>query len=187
MRRSVLAGSIALVVATGVAVIPPTVATAATCQGAKVAVAQTQGPYYKAGAPARTNITQADTSGTPLILTGRVLDAACRPIAGARLDFWQADGRGRYDNVGYRLRGVQRTDAKGAFRLVTVIPGQYPGRTEHVHVKITPPGGSTFTTQLYFPGSQHNDEDGIFDPAMLVKVASDKPSLMRASYTFRLP
>ena len=81
-------------------------------------------------------------------------------LAPDRLDFWQADGRGRYDNAGYRLRGVQRTDATGAFRLVTVIPGQYPGRTEHVHVKITPPGGSTFTTQLYFPGSAHNDEDG---------------------------
>ena len=68
-----------------------------------------------------------------------------------------------------------------------MIPGQYPGRTEHIHVKITPRGGRTFTTQLYYPGSTHNSEDGIFDPAMLVTVTSNSPKRMQATYRFVLP
>jgi protocatechuate 3,4-dioxygenase beta subunit len=160
---------------------------AVTCGTASNAVAQTAGPYYTPGPPSRRDIAPAGTVGTPLILRGRVLDSSCTPVAGAKVDFWQADGRGVYDNVGYRLRGYQRTDAQGRYRLVTVIPGQYPGRTEHIHVKITPPGGATFTTQLYFPGSPHNDTDGIFSPAMVLRVTTDTPALMRARYAFVLP
>jgi protocatechuate 3,4-dioxygenase beta subunit len=162
-------------------------ANAVTCHGASTAVAQTAGPYYKPGAPSRANITQRGTVGTPLIVAGKVLDSTCRPLAGARLEFWQADGRGRYDNAGYRLRGTQVTNATGAYRLTTVIPGQYPGRTEHIHVRITPRGESPFITQLYFPGSTHNEEDGIYSPAMLLKVVKDAPAQMRAAYTFVLP
>ena len=55
------------------------------------------------------------------------------------------------------------TDANGAFTIETIVPGEYPGRTEHIHVKVTPPGGSTLTTQLYFPGVAGNSSDRIFD------------------------
>jgi protocatechuate 3,4-dioxygenase beta subunit len=183
-RILVVAVSMSLLAVAGPLVVP---AAAATCGGASTAVAQTAGPYYTANPPMRRNITQAGTVGTPLVVTGRVLDSRCRPLAGARVDFWQADGNGVYDNSGYRLRGYQRTDAQGRYRLSTVIPGQYPGRTEHIHVKITPRGGSTFTTQLYFPGSSHNDEDGIYDPAMRLRITTDTPARMRATYTFVLP
>ena len=91
--------------------------------------------------------------GERLIVTGYVLDQDCKPVAGALLDFWQADGEGVYDNEGYRLRGRQYTDAEGRYRLETVIPGEYPGRTEHIHVKAQAPGGRVLTTQLYFPAS----------------------------------
>ena len=62
-------------------------------------------------------------------IVGQVVDAACRPISGALLDFWQSDDRGRYDNQGYLLRGHQYANAKGEFRLDTLVPGEYPGRT----------------------------------------------------------
>jgi protocatechuate 3,4-dioxygenase beta subunit len=109
-------------------------------------------------------------AGTKLSLTGVVSDASCAPISGARVDFWQADAQGNYDNQGYRLRGYQLTDKQGAYRLETVVPGSYPGRTVHIHVKVTPPGGSTLTTQLFEPGVAGNDRDSIYNPALLMKM-----------------
>lgn len=101
--------------------------------------AQSEGPYYSANPPRRSTFVTAKDAGTRLVLSGRVLDRKCRPVVGARVDFWQADGRGVYDNEGYRFRGWQRSSAQGRYRLLTVVPGQYPGRTEHIHVKVTPP------------------------------------------------
>ena len=81
-----------------------------------------------------------------------MLTRACKPLAGALLDFWQADDKGRYDNSGSRLRGHQFTDAEGRYRLRSVVPGLYPGRTRHIHVKVQSRDGRVLTTQLYFPG-----------------------------------
>lgn len=85
------------------------------------------------------------------------------------LDFWQADAGGAYDNDGFRLRGHQLTDARGRYRLETVVPGLYPGRTRHVHVKVKAPGRPLLTTQLYFPGVAANADDPIFDRRLLVR------------------
>ena len=142
---------------------PAATTAAATCTRS---AALTEGPYWKAGSPTRRTIRTAGTSGTPLRLTGRVVDTACRPIARATIDVWQADGKGVYDNAGYRLRGRQKTRADGTWTLNTVVPGLYPGRTEHVHVKIRTASGSALTSQLFFPGSSANDEDGIYVPSM---------------------
>jgi protocatechuate 3,4-dioxygenase beta subunit len=130
--------------------------------------AETEGPYFKAGSPMRTSLVQAGMSGTRLKLTGRVLTLSCQPVSGVRLDFWQADANGNYDNSGYRLRGNQSTDAAGSYALDTIIPGEYPGRTEHIHVKVQAAGKPTLTTQLYFPGVSRNQNDSIFDPRLLV-------------------
>lgn len=143
----------------------------------------TEGPYYKAGAPERPSLLTAGTAGTPLVLTGYVVTRSCRPLANAKLDFWQADGNGSYDNAGYNLRGWQLTTADGAFRLETVIPGLYPGRTEHIHVKVTPSGGTTYTSQLFFPGVSQNERDGIFSPAMLVTLDTARTPAA-ATFTF---
>ncbi len=89
---------------------------------------------------------------------------------GARLDFWQADAGGSYDNSGYRLRGNQVTDAGGGYSLQTVVPGLYPGRTAHIHVKVSAPAKPVLTTQLYFPGQIRNQQDGIFNPDLLMQV-----------------
>ena len=45
----------------------------------------------------------------------------------------------------------------------TIVPGKYPGRTRHYHVKVQAPGRSILTTQLYFPGEPGNDGDRIFE------------------------
>ena len=131
--------------------------------------AQTEGPYFTPRSPLRKSIVPAGAAGTRLVLTGRVLTTAGRPISRALLDFWQADGRGVYDNSGYRFRGHQRTDARGRFALQTVVPGLYTGRTRHIHVKAQAPRGRILTTQLYFPGEPQNRADGLFDPELLVR------------------
>jgi protocatechuate 3,4-dioxygenase beta subunit len=145
--------------------------------------AQTEGPYFKAGSPQRASLLEPGLGGTRLVLTGRVLTTRCRPLVGARLDFWQANARGVYDNSGYRLRGHQATDANGRFQLTTIVPGEYAGRTEHIHVKVTPRGGSALTTQLYFPGVARNEEDGIFDSRLLMRVR-DTAAGRRATFDF---
>jgi protocatechuate 3,4-dioxygenase beta subunit len=150
-------------------------------------VEQTEGPYYTPGAPVRTDLTDEATVGIPLTLTGRVLDANCVPVAGATVEFWQADGAGEYDNSGYDLRGAQVADANGAYTLETVIPGIYPSRTEHIHVKVTGPDGVVHTTQLYFPGVPQNDEDGIYSKTMLVTVTDQSDDSMTATFDFVLP
>jgi protocatechuate 3,4-dioxygenase beta subunit len=104
-------------------------------------------------------------------------------VHGARLDFWQADGSGEYDNAGYRLRGYQLTDARGRYRLDTVVPARYESRAPHIHVKVTPPGGRTLTTQLYFPGARGNSEDPIFVRETLVRIRRGS-GLRRASFDF---
>src|SRR5215207_1935929 len=113
---------------------------------------QTEGPYYTPNTPEKHSLLEEGMTGTRLILVGYVLDQNCQPLPNAWLDFWQADANGEYDNVGYRLRGHQFTDAQGRYYLETMLPGLYSSRPiEHVHVKVRPEGGAEVTSQLYFP------------------------------------
>ena len=129
---------------------------------------QTEGPYFLPDSPERTSLIESGVRGDRLLVTGRVLGTDCKPVARALLDFWQADGEGEYDLQGFRLRGHQFTDSRGRFRLETVVPGLYPGRTRHIHVKAQRPRGQVLTTQLYFKGEPQNDSDGLFDAALLL-------------------
>jgi protocatechuate 3,4-dioxygenase beta subunit len=133
--------------------------------------AQTEGPYYTPNTPRRSNLVTAGLRGIPLLVTGDVVDTQCRPVRGALLDFWQADAAGEYDNQGYNLRGHQFADARGRYALRTVVPGLYPGRTRHIHVKVQRPHGKILTTQLYFPGEPRNRSDNIFDSSLLMALS----------------
>jgi Dioxygenase len=144
--------------------------------------AQTEGPYFTPNSPERASLLEAGLSGERLTVAGTVLATDCRPLRRALLDFWQADADGQYDNQGYRLRGHQFTDADGRFTLETVVPGQYPGRTRHIHVKAQAPDGPVLTTQLYFPGEAANAGDGIFREELLLTMDGDR----QASFTFVL-
>ncbi|MFP8902973.1 dioxygenase family protein [Streptomyces atacamensis] len=131
---------------------------------------QMEGPYFRPNSPRRTSLVDAGTQGTRLTVSGYVFGRSCRPLPDVLLDFWQADAGGAYDNTGYRFRGHQYTDSRGAFELTTIVPGLYPGRTRHIHVKAQAPGRPVLTTQLYFPGEPRNGTDAIFDPALLMNV-----------------
>ncbi len=135
--------------------------------------AQTEGPYFTPNSPARGSLLEAGLDGPRITVTGYVLTTACAPVTGALLDFWHADASGVYDNVGYRCRGHQFTDDQGRYTLETVVPGLYPGRTRHFHVKVQRPNGPVLTTQLYFPDEPGNARDSIFRPELLMAVTQD--------------
>ena len=105
-----------------------------------------------------------------LFLAGLVLSPQCRPVASALLDFWHCDEAGDYDNRGYRYRGHVFADAQGRFELDTIVPGAYPGRTRHIHVKVQAPGGRMLTTQLYFPDEPGNRSDGLYRRELTMRV-----------------
>jgi protocatechuate 3,4-dioxygenase beta subunit len=131
---------------------------------------QTAGPFFKPRSPLRASLVEPGMAGTPIVLSGRVFARDCRPVAGALLDFWHADDEGEYDNAGFRLRGHQFADAQGRWKIETIVPGVYPGRTRHFHVRVQPKGGRVLTTQLYFPDEPRNRRDFLFDPELLMAV-----------------
>jgi protocatechuate 3,4-dioxygenase beta subunit len=130
-----------------------------------------EGPFYKPRTPLRSSFLEVGVTGSKFVLSGFVLSKSCKPLAGAVLDFWHCDASGDYDNKGYRLRGHQLTDQGGRYRLETIFPGEYPGRTRHFHVKVQAPGGPLLTSQLYFPGNPTNQDDSMFIPELLMKTA----------------
>jgi protocatechuate 3,4-dioxygenase beta subunit len=147
-------------------------------------LAETEGPYYKTNSPEATDLVQSGMQGTLTTITGQVLDQNGEPVANALLDFWQADASGAYDNSGYTLRGHQYTDANGYYTLTTIQPGLYPGRTEHIHVKVQAPNGPVLTTQLFFPGVAENTRDSIYDPSLLLSVVTNEDATQSATFNF---
>lgn len=137
-----------------------------------------EGPYFLAGSPEKASLIEPGMVGTPLIIRGYVISVTCRPIAGARLEFWQADANGEYDLQGYRLRGHVFSDERGFYQIETILPAPYEPRPRHIHVKVIPMGLPELTTQLYFP------EDSPY-PELTVKL-SGGPEGMIADFTFVL-
>ncbi|MEA2829021.1 MAG: hypothetical protein QOG43_3460 [Actinomycetota bacterium] len=146
---------------------------------------QTEGPYFKANSPEKTDLRTGAGGGTALDLSGTVVTTACQPVAQAKMEFWQANDAGEYDNSGYTLRGHQFTDAQGRYSVQTVVPGLYPGRTRHIHVKVQAANANVLTTQLYFPGEPRNASDGIFRSECLVDV-KDASAGKNGTFTFVL-
>jgi protocatechuate 3,4-dioxygenase beta subunit len=151
----------------------------------EVTLRQTEGPYFKPSSPERVELIEAAMAGQPIELVGFVLSRACKPLPGALLDFWQADDKGQYDNSGFRLRGHQFSDAEGRYRLRSIVPGAYVGRTRHIHVKVQPRGGRLLTTQLYFPGEPKNRSDGLFRRELLLRTAKNE-GLLAGRFDFVL-
>jgi protocatechuate 3,4-dioxygenase beta subunit len=137
---------------------------------------ETAGPFFKPRSPLRSSLIESGTSGTRLMVRGRVFSRSCRPLAGALLDFWHADADGEYDNDGFKLRGHQFTNARGEYQLETIVPGIYTGRTRHIHVRVQAPHGRILTSQLYFPGEPRNLTDPLFrsDLVMWLREAGER-------------
>jgi protocatechuate 3,4-dioxygenase beta subunit len=105
-----------------------------------------EGPFYKPGAPERAS------TGSGLSVRGKVLGAPdCRPLPGARVEWWQANSAGDYDDA---HRGSRTASAEGGYSFTTDVPGKYPFRPLHIHFKASAPGFTPLTTQLYLRGQE---------------------------------
>jgi protocatechuate 3,4-dioxygenase beta subunit len=107
--------------------------------------------------------------GQRIIVSGRVLDDAGRPVPQTMVEIWQANAAGRYIHrkdqwdapLDPNFTGAGRviTDAEGRYRFVTVRPGAYPWknhhnawRPSHIHLSLLGPAFATrLVTQMYFP------------------------------------
>ncbi|ANT49478.1 intradiol ring-cleavage dioxygenase [Mesorhizobium amorphae] len=141
----------------------------------------TEGPFYFDPKLERADVTEGK-KGVGLDVRLQVVDTACRPLAGARVDIWHCDAQGAYsgypgqadgqdvDTSGQTfLRGWQKTDESGIVSFATIYPGWYRGRTTHIHFKVFPNERSVMTGQLFFP-------DGLSDQIFAtVSPYNDRP------------
>jgi protocatechuate 3,4-dioxygenase, beta subunit len=154
-------------------------ASARAAQALRQTPAQTSGPFYPAQKPldADADLTlirghQQRAAGQVVHVMGRVLQPDGRPVAGARIEIWQANTHGRYAHpddanpapLDPHFEGYASllTDAAGRYRFKTIKPGAYPAgnavRTPHIHFGVTA-ARRRLTTQMYFPGDSRNDAD----------------------------
>lgn len=157
---------------------PVTQALAASCG---ITPPQTSGPFYPGESHFHpdTDLTQLQghsqrALGEVVYVQGQVVDALCRPIAGATVEIWQACASGRYNNSNdpntapldpnFKYWAEAVTDQNGSYRFKTIIPGAYPADTNwmrppHIHFKVSKLGYRELITQMYFAGEPLNDQD----------------------------
>src|SRR5262245_17464846 len=140
--------------------------------------AQTEGPFYPVAIPADADgdlviVRGMATPARGIVthISGRVRDTAGRPLAGARGEIWQCDAQGldehpRQSGLAGRDKAFQgfgrvATSGDGHYRLRTIRPVSYVGRTPHIHFRIDAADGRTLTTQMYVAGEPGNDRDGV--------------------------
>ena len=100
--------------------------------------------------------------GERIVVTGRVLDEAGRPVPDALIEIWQANAAGRYVHrwdqhdapLDPNFYGGGRcvTDSEGRYAFKTIRPVPYTGRPPHLHIKVLPKDGPPLTTQIYIAG-----------------------------------
>jgi protocatechuate 3,4-dioxygenase beta subunit len=153
--------------------------TPACHDGDEPTLAETEGPFFKPRSPQRSDLRDAGNEGRAVELSGYVRTRSCGHVAGALVDLWHADHAGNYDNTGFRWRGHVFTDDEGRFSFRTIVPGLYPGRTRHYHVKIQAPGErAVLTTQFYFPDERRNRSDELFRRELVMQIAKANDTLV---------
>lgn len=160
------------------------------------------GPFYLDDAPRKAlgaNLAD-DRDGVTILVHGKVTDTLHKPLPGAILDTWQADGSGTYpiqeqeqgqDKMD--LRGVFEADENGRYYYTTVLPKPYTvpydgpvgtllragdrhaWRAAHLHYIVRHPGMSAITTEIFFENTEYIDNDAVFGVRKSL-IASLKPA-----------
>ena len=123
--------------------------------------AEGQGPHEApANAPSSITITDPAEPGTRMTVSGRVLGADDRPVAGASIYVYHTDAKGEYVRGSSggsdrpRLYGYLRSDSQGRYSFTTIKPGSYPNSRNpgHVHFEVTAPGHQSRIYEIVFEG-----------------------------------
>ncbi|MBN3764441.1 catechol 1,2-dioxygenase [Burkholderia sp. Ac-20365] len=147
-----------------------------------------EGPLYVAGAPETTGHARLDNGNEPgetLVMRGRVLDDAGKPVSGALVEVWHANHLGNYSHfdksqAAFNLRRSIRTDADGVYSFRSVVPigysvppegktqqlldllGRHGHRPAHIHFFVSAPGFRKLTTQINIEGDPYLWDDFAF-------------------------
>ena len=160
----------------GAAAIAPLIATPVLADDRTATPRMTEGPFYPRRLPTDedADLTQVKgrngkAQGTPLEVTGRLVDRTGRPRAGSRIEIWQCDATGSYHHVGeaegdpgFQGFGAVLTDAEGRYAFRTIKPVPYPGRTPHIHFTVAEGGKRRLTSQMFIEGEAGNERDGLY-------------------------
>jgi protocatechuate 3,4-dioxygenase beta subunit len=146
------------------------------------------GPFHVVESPPRSLGDSIDLvgTGTPCVVTGRVVSVSGSPLPGAQLDVWQANDQGFYDVQQPSVqplangRGLFTADEDGAFWFRTIVPSYYPiptdgpvgallgatrrhpNRPAHIHFIVEAPGYRPLTTHIFVAGSPYIESDAVF-------------------------
>lgn len=125
--------------------------------------------------------------GVHVLVHGVVRDILGKPLPGAIIDTWQADGLGLYpiqqQDSGqdkFDLRGKFTANEKGEFWYTTVLPKPYTvpydgpvgdllragdrhaWRAAHLHFILRAKGMRSITTEIFFQNGEYIDNDAVF-------------------------
>jgi catechol 1,2-dioxygenase len=157
-------------------------------KGGKGTESTVLGPFYVEGAPeveSGSNLIKRDIGGEIVLVTGKVMDADGKPLAGATLDVWQTANNQLYDVQDpdapeWNLRAKIRARDNGEFSFVSEKPTSYPVPTDgpvgqllaaggrhafrpaHLHFIVEAPGYESLTTHIFVAGDPYLDSDAVF-------------------------
>jgi hydroxyquinol 1,2-dioxygenase len=122
--------------------------------------------------------------GEPCWVQGSVTDAAGKPLAGARIEVWEADAEGfydvQYDDHRTAARAHLLADDHGRYSFWAITPtpypipadgpvgamlaavGRSPMRASHLHFMVSAPGCRTLVTHIFVRGDEWLGRDSVF-------------------------
>ncbi len=165
------------------------------------------GPFYRDGAQEMSlgeNISRSPKDGEPCLVRGVVTGLDGNPINGAKIDVWQANAEGFYDQQDpdqpdMNLRGLFQTNADGHYFFRTVKPKFYPlpsdgpvgkllnelkrphYRPAHIHFIVSAEGYESVVTQFFDSSDPHIDSDVVFGVKSSLAKNFDKLSAEEAT------
>lgn len=137
------------------------------------------GPFYRPGAPFKTNLVQPGTTGQLLQFSGTVVGKdGKKPVNGALVEIWHCNENGVYDNTSdqYVYRASQKTAANGKYNFRTILPVPYAVSNEltrpaHIHMRVSAKGVQDLITQVYFKNDKHLQKDeSASDPSAVNRI-----------------
>lgn len=144
------------------------------------------GPFFVENSPeiALGGDLSAGAPGEPCWVSGSVADSDGKPIAGARIEVWEADEDGLYDvqygdgRIAARAHLFSDADGRFSFWAITPTPypiphdgpvgamldavGRSPMRASHLHFMVSAEGQRTLVTHIFVQGDEYLDSDTVF-------------------------
>jgi hydroxyquinol 1,2-dioxygenase len=158
------------------------------------------GPFFVAGAPGIANGGDLafGAAGEPCWVEGTVRDEHGTPLAGARLEVWEADDDGfydvQYDEPRLAARAHLSTGADGGYRFWALTPTPYPipddgpvgrlltatarspMRSPHLHFMVSAAGCRTLITHIFVAGDDLGSDSVFGVRESLIKTFERHPA-----------